>query len=834
MPKFRRFLLALLSSINLTRLPVTPTQRTMPPRRLLALAAALALLGAESGPVSGQSQPPHAKRDLSCPLGSYLCPTLPPSYAMCRTHSTLDFFDPGLPQDTRLRPTAKTHVSGRSLTSLNQTVYHLQGEANLVRADQRLQADTVDYDGDSSNYEARGNVRMQQAGELIAADHVKGNSDRGTGAADGHLRYQMLLSRGNGTADSVSMLDINRSSYLMSSYSTCDIGHHVWEIRSKQISIDKQRGRGTARNVKFYYRGVPWMYLPYFGFPTDNRRESGFLSPELSHTSRSGYVIGAPYYFNLAPNYDLTLNPRIYTRRGVVLEETFRYKTRRSTGLLGVEYNPHDGAPKDSGTLYNTENRARYLVKFVSHTRLWDNWSLDTNINRASDGAFLYDYGSDLYTSAIGTLASTAYLNGHGKWWTSSIGADVYQNINPFLNNSVMQYNRLPRAVFNMDRPLTRWLDFGMDDEATAFRKPGNVEGQREDIYPWLAADFRGSAWFVRPRVGYRYTAYQLQPGYNHYNAYGPIAPDEQSPFNQATMQRSLPIVSLDSGLVFDRQTSLFGQQYTQTLEPRLFYLYVPYRNQNNLPLFDTGIDTLDYQQLFSTNQYSGADRQMNANNLTAALTTRFLDDSGTERFSASLGQIQYFAPQRVILPYQTNSQVGRIIQTNTEPTNWARSNYVFQGSLSLADNWRVTATYQYDPNTHQTDVGIMQLQHRFGDGGLVDFSYLYRRGLLNQYSTSAVYPLTDRWRLLGSLTWSVVDHELIEALGGVEYDSCCVSFRVVDRSYVNTSSFSNMYTNNKRDNSFMFEVIFKGLGSSSNQVESMLRRDILGYQGYQ
>ncbi|MHC1480091.1 LPS-assembly protein LptD [Frateuria aurantia] len=806
----------------------------MPPRRLLAVAAALALLGTESVPAIAQPSTHHAKRNLTCPLGSYVCAVQPASYAMCRPNAMLEFYDPTLPQDKTGRPTAKAYVKANSLTSLNQSVYHLQGNADLVRADEHVQADTVDYNSDTSEYDARGRVHMQEAGQLIAADHVKGNTADSTGVADGHLRFQLLQSRGNGVADRATMDDISRSSYFVSSFSTCDVGHHVWEFRSKKITIDKDKGRGTARNVKFYYHHVPWLWLPYFGFPTDNRRESGFLAPDFSNTSRSGYVLSQPYYFNLAPNYDLTVTPRIYTRRGLVLEERFRYKTKRSSGLLGVEYNPRDTASNDSGSLYDTENHARYLVKFISTTRLWDSWTLNTNINRASDGSFLYDYGSDLYNSSIGTLPSSVYMNGYGKWWTASIGADVYQNINPFLNNSVMQYNRLPRALFNMAVPLSKWLEVGMNDEATVFRKADNVGGQREDIYPYIAGDFQGSAWFVKPRVGYRYTAYQLQPGYQDYDAYGVLSPGEQSPFTKATMQRSLPVVSLDSGLIFDRQTNLFGNDYTQTLEPRLYYLYVPYRNQNNLPLFDTGIDTVDYQQLFTTNQYSGADRQMNANNLTAAVTTRFLDDSGNERFSASVGQIQYFAPQLVTLPYEYSTAAGKVIQTNTTVTNWARSNYVFQGSLTLDDNWRVTSTYQYDPNTHRTDVAIMDLQHRFGGGGLINFSYLYRRGLLNQYSSSAVYPLSDRWRLLGSLTWSVVDHELIEALGGVEYDSCCVAFRVVDRSYVNTSSFSDVYTNNKRDNTFMFEVIFKGIGSSSNQIESMLRRDILGYQGYQ
>jgi LPS-assembly protein len=334
--------------------------------------------------------------------------------------------------------------------------------------------------------------------------------------------------------------------------------------------------------------------------------------------------------------------------------------------------------------------------------------------------------------------------------------------------------------------------------------------------------------------VAYRYTAYQLDDNYQNYNYYGLQNPGQVSPFTQQDPTRALPIVSVDSGLVFDRSTSLFGQDYTQTLEPRLYYLYVPYRNQDNLPLFDTSLMTFDYWQLFSTNQFSSADRQMNANNLTAAVTTRLLDDGGVERLSASFGQIRYFTPQQVQMPNGA---------TTTSPaTDWAGSSYVAQLDLQLNDRWRFSSSYQWSPNTRQTDMAMFQMQGRLGLDGVVNFTYIYRQGLLEQYSTSAVYPLSESWRLIGGWTYAVPVkgvtsplHGTVEALAGVEYDSCCVTLRLVDRNYVNQGyyGFGPIPTGNSnyRDNAIMFEVVFKGLGSTGGQIDPLLRRDILGYQ---
>jgi LPS-assembly protein len=788
-----------------------------PPRRLLAVAAALALIGGPADASSGQNVPPGSPEpvDQACPLGSFHCAPRPLNYAMCRPNALLDFYDPSLGKDPALRETSPTRVQAQHVDSSSQTIYRLSGTVKLQRADQQLQADSVDYNDTSTDYDARGNVRYQEAGQLLAASHMRGNTDASRGIAD-NVRYQMLDSRGNGVAKQGHLLDAQHSRYSMATYSTCDVGHHLWEFRAKSITIDKDTGVGVARNATMRIGNVPFLYLPYFTFPTDDRRKSGFLYPTIGNTSRSGFEVSAPYYLNLAPNYDATLDPRTYSDRGAMLAGEFRYLVPGSNGQLNVEYVPKDHGENDG--LADTKGDSRYLAKFYDRTALWPGWQFVGSYNHASDSSYLYDYGDSLSHAAVYSLASSAAVMGGGTWWNASFGGTIYQNVNPFVTDRTLPYRQLPYATFSMDLPLSRWLEFGMDTQAVAFRKPGFVEGQREDIYPYLAADFGSSAWFVRPKLAYRYTAYQLSGGYQGYGYGGPLAAGATGPFDQKSPSRALPIVSLDSGLIFDRSTSLFGSSYTQTLEPRLYYLYVPYRNQNNLPVFDTRLMSFDYWQLFSPNQFSGADRQMDANNLTAALTSRLLDDGGVERVSASIGQIHYFSPQKVLA------------------TDWVRSAYVAQLDVQLSDRWRLASSYQWSPNTRLTDMASVELQRRLGSDGIFNFSYRYRRGLLEQYNASVVYPISDRWKLVGAWTYSVKDRETVDALAGVEYDSCCVSLQLVARNYINQNYYgfgpSPAGGNTSlRDNAIMFEVVFKGLGSSGGQIDPLLRRDILGYQ---
>lgn len=816
--------------------------RHLPPRRLLAVAAALALFGspveaqsaAEPQPAPSQPNPP-TKPSVppavsNCPLGAYRCPTRPVNYNMCRANAMLSFYDPTMSKDSSVRDTSNTYVTAQRVDSSNQSVYHLEGDVKMDRADQRIQADVTDYNNDTTDYDARGNVRYQEVGQLVSSDHMRGNQDASTSIAD-NVAYQMLTNRGNGVATQGQTLDDQRSRYFNATYSTCDVGNHVWEIHAKDIRMDKETGEGVAHDATMYLYNVPFFWLPTFTFPINDDRKTGFLTPTVGNSSRSGFMVSAPYYLNLAPNYDATLDPRIYTDRGVMLASEFRYLVPGSTGQVNVEFLPHDNGANDPDSTENTKGTNRWLLKLYDTTHLYGPWSLNAGINLASDRNYLRDFGNDFYTTTTSQLASYTYLNGAGKWgaayWNASLGADYYQNADYSLPDSVVQYKRWPRATFNVDYPINRWLDVGANTEAVAFRKEDSIEGNRLDLYPYIQADFRGASWFVKPKVAYRYTGYDLTGNTQQYGYYSPLASGTTSPFTSNSPSRSLPIVSVDSGLVFDRSTSLFGTSYTQTLEPRLYYLYVPYRNQNNLPLFDTNLMSFDTWELFTPNTFSGADRQENANNLSAMLTSRLLDDNGVERLSASFGQIRYFTQQRVQIPTTNN--------TAPVPTNWSGSDYIIDLSTQLNDDWKLMSQYQWNPNLGLTDLGAITLQKRIKTDGILNFSYRYRRTpgteqpLLEQYDASIVYPVSDRWRLIGHWTYSVLDKKTVEALAGVEHDSCCVALRLVARHYVNTYDYTTAL--GSANTAIMFEVEFKGMGGFTGQSENAIRNGILGYQ---
>jgi LPS-assembly protein len=821
----------------------TPSLRSLPPRRLLAIAAAAALISTPGVHATSQTKHPKTTVDGSqvvCPLGTFICAPRPDNFALCRPNGFLEFYDPFLSKDSSQRETAKTYVNADYVQSPDQTVYHLTGHVVAIRADQELHADAADYNSDTTDYDARGNVHYQEAEHLLSADHLVGNTDNSTGVATGNVRFQLLDSHGNGTAVRGQMLDANRATYSMARYSTCDIGRHIWELRAKKMDTDENTGRGVAHDATMSLFGVPFFYSPYMSFPLNDDRQSGFLYPFFEHTGEAGYQLRIPYYFNLAPNYDATLDPRYYSLRGSMLSGEFRYMFPRTSGIFEFDFLPSDNFndQRITSTSEDTQGQERYSYKFINNFVVWPGWSLNTNINRASDQNYLHDFGDDLYSISTTTLYSSIYLNGSGNWWSASIGGDMWQNVDPSVSNfDAEPYKRLPRATFNMDIPFGRWYDFGMNSEAVSFHKTDSVEGSRLDLYPYVDADFQGPWWFIRPKIAYRYTTYSLDSGYQDYlTAYTTPTETTFYRYNDASPSRSLPVISLDQGLIFDRSTSLFGTDYTQTLEPRLYYLYVPYRNQNNLPLFDTGLMDFDDWMLFAPNQFSGADRQMNANNLTAAVTTRLLDDGGVERLTATFGQIRYFTPQLVQDP-------------EYPPTYWSGSDYVAELSTQLNDQWTMSSEYLWNPNTKKTELGTFTVQRRIGFDGVLNFSYRLRDNLtliglnseayeksVEQYDISAVYPLTDRWRLIGDYTYSVVDKRVVEAVAGFQYEGCCVKVSVVARHYVTgydgvISLAPGQPLPPGSDTAVMFEIEFKGMGNTSGQTDSLLRRDILGYQ---
>lgn len=753
-------------------LPLTP--------RALAFAIALAIVPAAAAVAQ------TAK--VVCPLGAFTCPRDKNDFSLCKKNDLLDFYVAGLPTagDAALSP---ANVQADKLESPDSNVFHLYGDVRLQRLDQLLRAEKVDYDRDTTAYAAQGDVRYQDRSELIAASRMRGTTAPEYGLAD-DVRYQLLQSRGNGTARRAEILDADHSAYRQVSYSTCDPSDRVWELRSDRMTIDQGSGVGRAQDVTLRLKGVPFLWLPYMRFPVDKRRQSGFLYPSFGSSSHSGFYFALPYYFNLAPNYDATVTPRIYADRGLMLGGEFRYLTGNSSGILQVDYMPHD----------RVANRDRGYLHFQDYTALIPGWSFNANVNRVTDKGYFQDFGNSLAVAATSLIGSSAYINGSGSWWDAGVGVDTYQITDPSIPDSAEPYKRLPRIYFDADRPFgpLGGPEWGVRAEAVRFSSPFRLSGDRVDLYPYLTWPVRGAAWFVRPELGYRYTDYRLQqsvqPG-------GPTSPS-----------RGVPIFDLDAGLIFERGVNLFGNSYTQTLEPRLYYLRVPYRNQNDLPLFDTQPLTFDFWQLFTSNSFSGTDRQENANNLSLALTTRLLDDNGVEKVSASIGQIRYFDPQRVQL---TPTQ---------QITDYKGSNYVGNLQIAISDNWRLTASQQWNPNTKETDVSTIGIQRRIRGDGVLNLAYRYRRGLLEQIDASSEFPINERWKLVGRYDYSLRDKKVVDAFAGVEWDSCCTAARVLVRRYVRDFQ-------GDVNNAIFFEVEFKGLGAYGQKTEDFLHHAILSYQ---
>ncbi len=780
-----------------------PIRHPVQSRRCLAIAILLAL------PALGQA----ATDAPECPVGVFKCPKKPISWEMCTRNDLLDFYVPGLPTSGDRNSVARD-VSALRVTTPDKTHYVLEGDAEVRQLDLLVHAKKITYDAETTDFTAEGPVTYQDRGLLLSARSAKGNADLDRCTLDG-ARYQLLGVRGNGIAQVAVMDDIDHATLTNATYSTCDLATQEWAFSAREIELDRAEGIGRAHNVVFRVHNVPVFWLPYARFALDDRRVSGFLFPNFGYSDRRGFDFTVPYYLNLAPNYDATLLPRVMTDRGLMLGAEFRYLTEASNGTLNVQYLAHDNKVDDEELQYGQSLPAsRWWYQWKDTSRFSDNWSASVNLNRVSDDRYFEDFGRGLYTSAISFLPSSAYLNGHGDWWTAAIGGDAYQITDPTLTNPSEPYRRIPRITFNGEHALAGPLDGAVDAEFVAFSKNDAVEGQRIDLYPHLTLPLETAAWFVRPELGYRYTAYDLDS----------LAANSNPLLTGKTPHRGVPIFSLDTGLVFERSLDIGGDAYTQTFEPRAYYLRVPYRNQDDLPLFDTQQIPFSFGELFRSNRFVGADRQMDANNLSLALTTRFLEDAtGTQRLSASIGQIHYFDDQRVQLP-------------GAAPTSYNGSIYAGELDLLLSDRWRFVAEQQWDPNAQRTQVSTFTVQNRFGSDGIFNFSYRYRRGVLEQIDTSAAIPISPSWRLIARENYALNNPQPsptdpngtrggnLEAFVGVEHDTCCLAWRVIARRWVYN-------TQGQSDNALYFELEFKGIGSVGQTTDSFLRRGILGYQ---
>jgi len=747
--------------------------------RLLPLSLAFGLMTLAHAKGSTTSNPDRI-RELKHPADLFV---------LCRGDAVPAFPGQAPVGKAKDRPTSPANVWADVADFSKVGTSFFQGNAEIRRADQWVLADRVTYQHEKDTWQADGSIRYQDNSVRLTADHAEGDMDADITKIDSvqnPIRYQLRNTRGNGVG-AHGRVEGDEETFLDGTYSTCNPDDRRWEIHGDRIEMDRKNNVGTVHGATVRIGGVPVVYLPWFTFSLNDQRKSGLLAPTFGSSSHSGFMYAQPYYFNLAPNYDATLTGRLYGQRGLMLDGEFRYLTERSHGTIEATWLPDD----------RQSHRDRSLIDIKSFTSINPNWYATVDINHVSDPFYLQDFSEEPYGSAIGLLSSTAGFYGRGRYWTAGAYVQDWDITDPLLAQASAPYRRVPDTWFRWQQPFGSHVELGFKGEGVRFDQSVLASASRVDLYPYVAFPFEHAAWFVRPEIGYRYTAYNLDQ---------PVFPGgTRNPI------RALPIADLDMGMYFDRNVTWFGHDFVNTLEPRLYYLRVPYRNQDDIPVFDTQDFTFSFEQLFRTNAFVGADRQTNANQLTAAVTTRLLDAAdGTEWLTASMGQIRYFDPPRVLLPGQ--AFVDR-----------SASDYVANATLALDDRWNLRAEYQYDPHESRTDVSSIGAQYKFGAGGVVNAAYRYRRDLIRETDVSFIYPLNANWRVLGRWDYSLLEKSTLEGLAGVEWQDCCMAVRFLARDYIrNTAGDRNV--------AFFLEIELKGLGSFGRDTSQLLDRDILGY----
>jgi LPS-assembly protein len=602
---------------------------------------------------------------------------------------------------------------------------------------------------------------------------------------------------GHGTAERALFIDRDHVDLDDPVYTTCRADGattpYDWYIKAETMSIDQSTQVGVAHNARIVFKGVPILASPYISFPLDDSRKSGFLPPTLSVTSRSGFEYLQPYYVNLAPNYDLTLYPKVISARGLQLGADMRYLSPNYNGDLRAEGLADDRL--DQG-------RSRYAISTLNNF-ITGNWSGYANVNKVSDDNYFVDYSRTIALSSQRVLPQDAALTYSQPYWYATLHVLRYQTLQDPASPITPPYDKSPQLLIHGARlDVLGGFDFSVDIDATRFVHPTLPSGNRIVINPSVAFPILRPGWFVTPKLSYNATHYTV---------------DGQAPGVQSEFNRSLPTGSVDSGMVFERDTSLFGRALRQTLEPRLFYVRTPYRNQDALPNYDSGITDFNFAQLFAENPFGGYDRIADVNQVTAAVSTRFINnDDGAEIFRASLGQRYYLSPQKVTLPGQL-------------PVDDKRSDVLAEVQGQVSRSFTVDAGVQYSPVTRGVIRSNLGVSYRPEPTKVINAEYLFQQATvaqpigIEQVDVSAQWPLFRNVYAVGRVNYSTRDRKAIETLAGFEYAGCCWVLRVAASRYVTGVQTAT--------STLFLQLELNGLARlGSNPLES-LKRNVPGYQ---
>lgn len=710
-----------------------------------------------------------------------------------------------LKKDTELRGSlvagdeGPLFLSADRVESISANVIEASGKVEARKAGQNFYADILRYDHDQEQIDARGNIRLEQPNLIVTGSSLKLQLDSLTGMLnDPHYRILPTEERrlsARGEADSLELLGQNKFLAKDATYTTCPVSNDDWLLKVADLEIDQNEQVGTARNVLLTFKSVPLLYTPWADFPLNDARKSGFLAPTIGFSGKSGLDLTLPYYFNLAPNYDATLYPRLLSNRGLQLGTEFRYLMPTYKGEAALEYLPND----------QEEGRSRWLASFTHSQDLSARLRGQINFQRVSDDDYFRDLSNQVNVTSRSILPQDGLLSYDGDWWQAGLRIQQLQVLQdpdqPILQTP---YYRLPQLTLTANHSLSPHLEVGLESEYTYFRHPNpdpltQVDGgERITIHPSIKFPNDSGAFFITPKFGYHYT---------HYNIDNPL------PGMQKIQELSVPFASLDAGLFMERNFDFGDNRYLQTFEPRAYYVYVPYRNQSQLPIFDTAeldLSSSQVLQIFTENQFVGGDRFNDANHLTLALTSRFIENmNGLEKLKLSIGQRYYFDTQLVTLP-------------GVPPRQRNSTDLLALLSSQINSSWRVDASLQFDTDLGKTIDSAIHTSYHPAPGQAASIGYRFTDGSVEQADAAMQWPLTRKLYGLFRANYSLRDNNLVEGLAGLEYNGGCWVLRgVVQRIATAEQDVSNV---------FYLQLELKGMGRLGASPLNVLKESIIGY----
>ncbi len=663
----------------------------------------------------------------------------------------------------------------------------LQGNVVVRQGEREIRANEVEYDAHNTSVSTAGHIDYSDP--LVHVTGRGGHYSAAAGAEFQSAQFALRQRAARGAAREMTLTPQGVIRLRGVMFTTCPANDTSWQLKADSIKLDTRNRLGTGSEAQIRFMGVPLIYLPWVSFPLGNERKSGFLFPGIGNTSSSGLQLSVPYYWNIAPNADFTFQPIEYSKRGPDLGGDLRFLTPGQHGELDWNYLPHDRAFGG--------NRSR--VRLTDVAELPHDLRLGVNAENVSDTKYFEDFSQGPEGTSTAFVERRATLSYRGQHWSIDGEAQQYQTIDYTLAITDRPYARVPRIAVSADYRLgaAQLVRYGFDSELVDFQRATGVTGWRADITPAVALDLTGPGYFMRPALAWRATQYQLEN----------LAPGEaRSP------SRTVSIASFDTGLVFERDAGSRGQRKL-TLEPRILYLDVPYRNQDQLPVFDTALPDLHPVELFRTNRYVGADRVSDANQVSAGVTSRLLDaHDGRQFLAATFGQTYYFQTPRVTLP-------GEV------PTTEKRSDLVAQLAVTAFQHWSADAGVQWGAQTQSSERTQVNLQYRPANDSVINLGYRYQRDVFEQVELSGAWPIRSRWNVFVRDVYSLRDHVGLERFAGFEYRACCWRVRLGARHYVNSHDPSR-----SQETGVWLQLELAGLASVGSASDASLAEAIRGY----